>query len=191
MSEESPESQSDHLGPDEREYRGHDLALLTTGIPFIGDELASSIVFPLSFSRPPLGSSVIAIGYPKLPDEMEEGSELMLGDLVAAQGTVKQFHSPYRDRSRIVFPVLASDYPGSNGMSGGPVIREDGCVFAIECSGFKGDEISYSSLLPPALELTVTSEEGETTTLYELIEHGEVLSDGSHRFFRPDVGKIG
>jgi hypothetical protein len=80
----------------------------------------------------------------------------------------------------IPFPVLESDYPGSHGMSGGPVVREDGCVFAIVCSGVDGDETSYSSLLPPALHLTVTRDEGETTTLYELIERGEVLSDGSY-----------
>jgi hypothetical protein len=89
MSKESPTSQADHFGPDERDYRGHDLALLTTLIPFIGDEPASSVVFPLSFSRPPVESSVLAFGYPKLPDEVEsEGSALLLGDLVAAQGTL-------------------------------------------------------------------------------------------------------
>jgi hypothetical protein len=185
MSEESPLSQSDHLGPDEREYRGHDLALLTTSVAFIGKEPASSIVLPLSFSRPSLGSAVLAMGYPKLPDEVEsEDSAPLLGDLLAVQGTVKEIHSPYRDRTLIPFPVLESDYPDTNGMSGGPVIREDGCVVAIVCRSFDGNDPSYSSLLPPALNLTVTLEEGEVITLYDLIERGAVLSDGSHRFFR-------
>src|SRR4051812_47342817 len=104
-------------------------------IPFIGDEPASSPVFSLSFSPPPVESRVLAFGYPKFPNEVEsEGSALLLGDLVAAKGTVKQVHSAYRDRSKIPFPVLESDYPDSGGMSGGPVQREDGCVFAIVCS---------------------------------------------------------
>jgi hypothetical protein len=183
QSQESPASQADFFGPDTRSDRGHDLALLTTEVPFIGDEPASALAVPLSFLAPPPGMKVLAFGYPRLPDEVElQEGPMVLGDLVAALGTVNQIHAPYRDRASIPFPVLQSDYPDSNGMSGGPVFNQDGNVCAVVC---RGEEVtSYASLLPPALNLPVTMED-ETTTLYELLERGVVRSDGSHRLYRP------
>ena len=183
QSEQHPESQADFFGPDTRQDRGHDVALLTTEIPFIGDEPASALAVRLTFSRPEVGTSVLALGYPRLPDEVDvQDGPMILGDLVAAQGTITQIHSPYKDVSKIPVPVLESDYPGPNGMSGGPVLTETGQVCAVVCSGMMGT--SYASLLPPALNLTVTTD-GETQTLYELLERGDLMSDGSHRLYAP------
>jgi Trypsin-like peptidase domain len=183
QSQETPPSQADFLGPDTRSDRGHDLALLTTEVPFIGDEPASSLEAPLSFRAPATGTKVLALGYPGLPDEVElQDGPMVLGHLVAAQGTINQIHAPYRDRASIPFPVLESDYPDSIGMSGGPVFTEHGNVCAVIC---RGEEVaSYASLLPPALNLTVTMDD-EMHTLYELIERSVVRSDGSHRLYRP------
>jgi hypothetical protein len=182
-SQEPPESQADFLGPDTRSDRGHDVALLTTEVPFIGDEVASALAARLSFAHPTVGTNVLALGYPRLPDEIDlQDGPMVLGDLVAAQGTINEIHAPYRDHASIPFPVLESDYPDSHGMSGGPVFTEDGNVCAVVCRG--GTGLSYASLLPPALNLTVTRD-GETTSLYELLERGHVRSDGSHRLYRP------
>lgn len=183
QSQESPASQADPFGPDTRSDRGHDLALLTTEVPFVGDEPASALVASLSFLSPATGTKVVALGYPRLPNEVDlQDGPMVLGDLVAAQGTINQIHAPRRDRAIIPFPVLESDYPDSNGMSGGPVFPEQGNVCAVVC---RGEEVtSYASLLPPALNLRVTMDD-ETTTLYELLERGVVRSDGSHRLYRP------
>jgi hypothetical protein len=183
QSQESPASQADSFGPDTRSDRGHDLSLLTTEVPFVGDEPASALVAPLSFLAPAIGTTVVAFGYPRLPDEVElQDGPMVLGDLVAALGTINQIHAPRRDLASIPFPVLESDYPDSNGMSGGPVFTEDGNICAVVCSG---EEVtSYPSLLPPVLNLPIAMDD-ETATLYELLERGIVRSDGSHRLYRP------
>lgn len=164
---------------------GHDLALLTTAIPFIGETMASGLTLPLTFARPREGVSVMALGYPQavVGEPASSTSSLTIGALIAAQGTLREVHAPRRDGCVLTFPVFRSDYPSPHGMSGGPIVAEHGYVCGAVASAYdtEGDRLSYGSLLAPALNLSTP----EGQTLYDLCEAGEARSDGSHRLYRP------
>lgn len=163
----------------------HDLALLTTAVPYIGEAMVEGMVMPMTFSRPREKTSVLAFGYPQANGPTITKAAVF-APLTATQGTLREVHAPKRDTCLLTFPVFRSDYPSPHGMSGGPVVNEEGLVCGVVASAFdtSDERISYASLLAPALRLAMaTREDGEGKTLYELCEEGTVSSDGSHRLY--------
>lgn len=166
----------------------HDIAVLA--LPDFEVKGASTRlgVVPLTAKAPMLGSNVIVLGYPEFKASLDGPNRVALDHRVmASQGSIEQLHIPMRDRVMVRFPALQSDFASPSGMSGAPVVTEDGFVCGVVCSSTPpGDQrrwTSTASLLPLLFSLRITLGTGtdaRSSTIQQLARDGHVPTDGSH-----------
>lgn len=143
--------------------------------------------------RPVPGAGCSAIGYPLMSLEgdvlrreanLERVTDVVYERRVAvSRGRVEEIHDERRDRM-MDFPCFMTTARFDPGMSGGPVVTDDGQVCGIVCSDFQLAEaesgvgpISYASLLAPVLELEVAQSTG-SATVTELAARGAIAVTG-------------
>ena len=149
------------------------------------------LLLPIRPAAVAVGSPIIALGYYQM------GSNVSLEDdrsiveyqqnTAVARGTVLEVHPEYRDRAYLSFPCFLTDARFDPGMSGGPILTEDGKVCGVVCSGtqFEPSEngfISYGSLIWPMFGCYIevardSSSSPERTLMYDLAAQGLILTD--------------
>ncbi len=96
----------------------------------------------------------------------------------ASKGVIEEIHFPRRDNTKLTFPCFRTSLRHEHGMSGAPVLAENGGVIGIVCSQIEGQDIYYVSLIGPALFLQIdaTNSEGKIDKLflYDFITGGAV-----------------
>jgi S1-C subfamily serine protease len=111
----------------------------------------------LELLPPKVGSRIAAFGYPRSSVTMKEPSHFVAQtDARTASGTVTKVHEQYRDKSMLKFPCFETNARFDPGMSGGPVLNEQGHVCGIIGTGLDappegGDYYSHASTLWPAM----------------------------------------
>lgn len=141
-----------------------DLAILHV-IPF-NDVAGRSIArycARLSLRPPPVGSRVVGFGYHGCTGTVkkDEGGTRHIeinGRGATTVGEVQEIHSPFRDPIRLNFPCFRVNARFDGGMSGGPVVNDQGHVCGIICSNLPPDEpnaehTSYAATLWPAMAI--------------------------------------
>jgi hypothetical protein len=139
----------------------------------------------LATRLPSVGDRVQAFGFPRASVAFDSA----LGWRHDAQpqgavGRITQVYPERRDSAGMPFPCFEMDVQVLGGMSGGPVFHENGRVCGILRSSFDlledtGD-VSYASLLEPALQLRIRSEPhrgiwgGADATLAQLCTSGDI-----------------
>jgi hypothetical protein len=171
----------------------HDLAVMTTMTFDSNDWQPTFSCAPLTIRPPVIGSTVLALGYAGLQASVTGSSEN--GDtelevnqpVVASRGRIQEHYVPQRDSVMINFPAMQGDFPSLSGMSGGPVITEDGRVCGMVCSSVDSEDgetwTSTCALLAPLFALSVKGNLAGTRgrwSIRDLAEHGIVPTDGSH-----------
>jgi hypothetical protein len=161
----------------------HDLAILTTRMPECDGTLHKTITSPISMTVPKPGSPILSMGRVG-GGAIDREDALSIGELVQAKGTITKVHAPRRDSVMCTFVTVEADYPSFAGMSGGPIISQNGHIFALTSTSFDADPpyVSFGCLLAHGLNLEATFTGGETARFYDLMENGSVTSDKSHRF---------
>lgn len=98
----------------------------------------------LTAERPPLGTQVVTYAFGKSRKEMDgTKTKLMFGPRFS-DGILIDYFPNGRDRSMIPWPVYETSVVIHGGASGGPVVGENGTVFAINTSGIDGQpDVSY------------------------------------------------
>lgn len=104
---------------------------------------------------PAVGDRVVAFGYPGSEisyPKKENGGVQVFASPKTAVGEVLEVHYTYRDKAMLPFPCFRTNARFDGGMSGGPVVNDQGKVIGIVCSNIPpenpGDEhCSYVSLL--------------------------------------------
>lgn len=138
----------------------------------------------LRFIPPNVGTQISAVGYPsgvlkQSPDgvlELHTWSKLSLG-------VVKEVHLQGRDSTLINYPCLHINARLDGGMSGGPVLDENGYVCGVISKSydlFPDDEpISYAALLLPAAVISISDQPGlknDTLRFYDILKRGQINS---------------
>jgi Trypsin-like peptidase domain len=150
-------------------------------------------VFRLSPGLPKVGEQILGFGYygmkGHITDSSSDGAIHIdyRQETAFTRGRIVEVHSPMRDRGMLHFPCFRTDARFEHGMSGGPILNENGSVCGVICSSFPPFEtdpehISFGSLVWPALGISVEGalREGgpvEKVTIYELVQRGIVQCD--------------
>lgn len=156
-----------------------DVALIivdTHNTPVSGVELSA---FPISLSPPVIGADTLALGFPQKP-----GAHNYM--MTATQGNIQEVHPRRRDSSFITFPSFRTSGTYLHGMSGGPILNEQGYVVGVISTGVDVNDddfpVGYGACIPLILDLSVglTSSDGEKIkpSIADLIEEGLVRTDG-------------
>ena len=103
----------------------------------------------------------------------------------ASRGEIADIYFPQRDAVMLNFPCFQTNARFDGGMSGGPIIGENGNVIGVICSSIgqepKSQHISYGSLIGPALflQLEASSPSGlcQNQFLYDFVQGGSVRVD--------------
>jgi hypothetical protein len=138
-----------------------DLALLTV-VPY--NDLAAAHEtwrVPAIQMRPPsIGEIVGAIGYRASAATLVDGKLEVNDQPTKAFGPVSEVYPEFRDKVRMPFPSFAIDARFDGGMSGGPIINEQGEICGVVLSSFPASETdpkhtSYAASLRPLLRMTI------------------------------------
>lgn len=141
----------------------------------------------VDFSLPQPGETVFSFGY-NLSEINRRGAEFdwkVQG--VTSSGLVVQHHLLERDSCRLNFPVFQTNARYDGGMSGGPVVNENGRLCGIVCSSLPPDSseqqhVSYAAVLWPMLLIMVDMNfEGKTADachFNELFDRGVIKAEG-------------
>ena len=138
----------------------------------------------LELLPPKLGSRVFAFGYPRssvsanAPYTFEART-----DASTATGTVLTVHDEYRDKGMLKFPCFETNARFDHGMSGGPVLDDQGHVCGIIGTGLSpgvegGEHYSHASTLWPVMGTMVSFPwedrypRGTSFPLYEFAKAG-------------------
>jgi hypothetical protein len=147
----------------------------TTGAPMPNQLLT------LATAPPSLGSPVCTYAYPKTTVVGGKPQTIHF-EPAYFDGTLLEHFPQGRDRVVLPGPCFRTSMVIHGGASGGPVIGQNGAVFAINSTGFKDDEVSYVSCVSAALDLAIPEVKlpgdasPRSTTLRELVERGFALS---------------
>jgi hypothetical protein len=140
----------------------------------------------LSVKLPVVGERLMAYGYPDFKACINEKGEVDANAILrAAPGTVREVR--VEGTSTVSgWPMIRSNNRFPNGMSGGPVLAQDGTVCGVVSSGddtpLDGKEpAGYVSLLPPLFGIDVPDPppDGKLVTFLELAQQGRVKTDDS------------
>lgn len=172
-----------------------DLALLQIELPVL-DPPVELPRLRLNVTPPHVGQQCVALGLghaiasgqvlPGTPSEIHYERQL-----AASRGTVQDVHRIRRDSFLLPFPCFLTDARYTGGMSGSPVVGEDGKVVGLVMSSTDtktadGEPYtSYAVLLADAMALHVimrTDGRERDLTLYELVEIGAVDAVGLDSF---------
>src|SRR6185312_7358644 len=151
-------------------------------------------VFRLSAKLPAIGNKVLGCGYYQMKGnvgDLKEGSKIEVHysqQTAYTTGDVVEIHPLKRDSAMLKFPCFRTDARFDPGMSGGPVLNEEGNVCGVICSSLPGDEsnpghVSYASLIWPALGTPIELQQSEgpptAVLVHDLARDGIILMDTS------------
>jgi hypothetical protein len=153
------------------------------------DEKLPLRAFVISPGFPEIGIYCIGFGYSSAQWEtMDDGFVRISQSYHATRGRVEDIHFPQRDQ-RLHFPCFLTNARFDGGMSGGPIISQDGQVCGVICSSMETADtdigwISYGSLLGPALATTLRNEasDGSVTEcfVWDLVVGGKLFLDATY-----------
>jgi S1-C subfamily serine protease len=173
---------------------GGDLCALKFALPRRGDTHLALTPISIDIGLPQIGQRCVAIGYPimSLTGEVlrQEHSPAEATPveyerrLATSTGRIEAIHHARRDNYSLTFPCFLTDARYDRGMSGGPVIGDNGRVFGMVCRGMDVasndpdiSETSYASLLGPILQLGVSQSSG-VKNIMSLWQEGAISLSG-------------
>jgi len=172
-----------------------DIAFCRLGSPYgLGGWMPNLPIFVLSPSIPAVGEKVCGCGYYQMKGNVGRVTDNGNVEVHYSQntaytpGSVSEVHPVKRDSAMLRFPCFRTDARFDPGMSGGPVINQQGNVCGVICSSLPADElspihVSYASLIWPAfgtpIEVERPGQESAMTILYDLAKEGRVEVDRS------------
>jgi hypothetical protein len=172
-----------------------DIAFCRLGSPYPESNWMPNLpVFRLSPSVPTVGERICGCGYHQMkgnighPTENGKIEVHYSQDTAYTPGRVIEVYPVRRDSVMLRFPCFRTDARFDAGMSGGPVVNQEGNVCGVICSSLPGDQsnpahLSYASLIWPAfgtpIEIERAGQKPATTTLYDLAGEGRVEVDAS------------
>ncbi|MBX2969909.1 MAG: trypsin-like peptidase domain-containing protein [Cyclobacteriaceae bacterium] len=127
-----------------------------------------NIFATIDLSMPKIGDKIFAFGFVDTQTIAEKKSEdhISFGNgmsrsLAYSEGVVKEVHQQYRDLSRLKFPCFQTNARFDGGMSGGPVLNENGIVIGLVCSNLppssiEEEHVSYVSLLWSSMLISIS-----------------------------------
>ena len=168
-----------------------DVALLSLSVPTVDGKLINLPALPLSPGIPEVGQSTIAFGYSKMKanGDIHRETRSVLNysqKLNVTKGKIEDIHAYKRDNVMLDFPCFRTDARYDSGMSGGPIIGENGHVIGLISTSMKIEEenayTSYGALLPHIFTLNtliiLKEDLGlQEYTLYDLAKAGHVPVD--------------
>lgn len=142
--------------------------------------LGTNKMLPLTGQIPNLGDRIATWAYPN--SHANRTSDRTVIRLIPKLyvGTIKAEHRQGRDSVLLPGPCYETDMCIEGGTSGGPVMNEEGRVFAINSSSFDGAPVSYISHIQRIGGLTLRdcrTEDGEnhdSITISALIERNHI-----------------
>lgn len=133
---------------------------------------------PLSLAEPLVGQHCTALGYPQKANDPQY-------ILQASRARIEEVHPSKRDSHFSTFPSFRTRGNYLHGMSGGPVISDDGHVIGLISSGMDVDDdqpIGYGACIASIMELTVNILDGggirRDFKVADLITEGYIHRDG-------------
>jgi S1-C subfamily serine protease len=177
---------------------GVDVALMHINLP-THVETEEFIRFPaqrLRLDFPSNGERLIALGYEKGEWEFsQDGVHTLSQTFTASTGFAGEIHPTGRDSVLMPTPCFQTSAPFRSGMSGGPVVGENGMVLGVVSTGFDvapGEEpISYATPLAPSMGISLRGRDAAdmeaTLFLWDFAEGGALSVDrGTARVIRSD-----
>jgi Trypsin-like peptidase domain len=135
----------------------------------------------LTTNTPDLGEGVVTVAYEK--ETKFAANEISIAPKYLS-GELEEIHPKARDGVMLPFPCYRTSVCVPGGASGGPVFDSRGRVFAVNCSGYDGTDISFMSRITECLGLIAhgmkfgPAEQPVDGTLAQLIESGHVVCRG-------------
>lgn len=163
-------------------------------------------VLRLSPSIPTVGEKICGCGYYQMKGTVGQRTEDGKLDIHYSQNTayttgcVSEVYPARRDSAMLRFPCFRTDARFDAGMSGGPVVNQQGGACGVICSSLPADELnpahaSYVSLIWPAfgtpMEVEGPGQPSAVTTLYDLAKGGSVQVDRSFDLLQVTVHSNG
>ncbi|RNJ48778.1 S1 family peptidase [Methylocystis hirsuta] len=140
----------------------------------------------ISPGLPPVGSFCFAVGYHSMSWKDCAGADAQVyQNFSASRGLIKVLHTPYRDKVSLNFPCFETSARFDGGMSGGPIMGDNGAVIGVVCSSLGNPDelghISYGSLIGPALLLQLEAKQPDGAEgfvfLHDFVVGGAVVVD--------------
>jgi hypothetical protein len=136
---------------------------------------------PLTFSQPQIGQRCMALGYP------QRASTSFNYTMLATQGIIEEIHPERRDETLSTFPSFRTTALFKPGMSGGPVIGENGRVIGVISHGTESDSpdvvtgygASIAAIAELKLDLRDNDGKVQEFAVNQLVEMG-ILARGDH-----------
>jgi S1-C subfamily serine protease len=113
---------------------------------------SSAIKFALTLAEPTVGETCLALGYPGMAvgEQVPDDPNTMgwNGPLHASQATIQEVHPAGRDRSMLPFPCFRTSAYFAPGMSGGPIVRQDGRVVGVVSASYeRSQRTAYGAIM--------------------------------------------
>ena len=149
-------------------------------------EPISMPAFRLSPGIPRNGATCLSMGYHDMKAEADGNQpyHYTIGRTYSAsKGIIEEIHFPRLDNVLMPFPCFRTSMRHEPGMSGGPVLSEDGAVLGVVCSAIHGQPIYYVSLIGLSLLLQVDAAKSDGSSgkvfLYDFVSGGAVGADAT------------
>jgi S1-C subfamily serine protease len=173
-----------------------DLALLRISTVFRQGEFYPLPTLALSSRLPQRGNMICALGYTKFDVESDTTTQTerlvtIAQDLHYSSGRITDVYPDGRDATMLPTACFETSARFDPGMSGGPVLGEDGTVCGVVASGMAHDDgyTSFASATPFVFTLGIKDDD-RLVRVYEMAKQGNVQTDDyfSHMRFneRPD-----
>jgi hypothetical protein len=152
---------------------------------------------PLTFGRPQVGGKCLALGYSDMAiGKLTEDAGPWDFKLRASQGVIEELHPTKRDASMVNFPSFRTNAYYEHGMSGGPLVNENGRVIGVVSSSYdQAHATAYAAAVAAIGELSIDLEDqrGNVATwpMKQLAEDGILnLDRGQVTLARDNSGLV-
>ena len=163
--------------------RHSDVAVFVVKLPSDSSSRSEWTRLSLALTEPRAGERCLAVGYPQIREDEARFNR----NLVAADGSIEEVHHNKRDRSFITFPSFRTNAMFLPGISGGPILNQEGYVVGVvstgtEVTGLDEHGLAYGACVLATAELSIElhDEDGVLHKMHlrELIGRG--LTDASN-----------